>query len=141
MVRHRARVQRSERQAASATRYDGGDIVLGDSGQVIRPAESAPSCSITSGTKLITTDGTTLLGADDKSGIAEIMAAARVPRRAPGGAARAGEGRPFNPDEEIGRGGDPLPPVDTFGAVAAYTVDGSLPARCNRRRSSARRCE
>src|SRR5258708_1633836 len=56
-------------------RYDGGEIVLGDSGQTIRPAES-PQLAKHEGHELITTDGTTLLGADDKAGVAEIMAAA-----------------------------------------------------------------
>src|SRR4029077_5393391 len=56
-------------------RYEGGEIVLGDSGQVIRPSES-PQLQQHVGHELVTTDGATLLGADDKSGIAEIMAAA-----------------------------------------------------------------
>jgi tripeptide aminopeptidase len=103
-------------------RYDGGDIVLGDSGQVIRPAES-PELEHHAGHDLITTDGTTLLGADDKAGIAEIMAAAAyllAHPEVPHGPVRVA----FNPDEEIGRGVIHFP-VDTFGAVAAYTVDGS----------------
>src|SRR6476646_6551722 len=56
-------------------RYEGGEIVLGDSGQAIRPEES-PQLENHVGHELITTDGTTLLGADDKAGVAEIMAAA-----------------------------------------------------------------
>jgi len=103
-------------------RYAGGDIPLGDSGQTIRPAES-PQLANHAGHELITTDGTTLLGADDKAGIAEIMAAvaylAAHPTLAHGAVKVA-----FNPDEEIGRGVVHFP-VDTFGAVAAYTVDGS----------------
>ena len=55
-------------------RYEGGEIVLGDSGQAIRPEES-PQLENHVGHELITTDGTTLLGADDKAGVAEIMAA------------------------------------------------------------------
>ena len=76
-----------------------------------------------SATTLITTDGTTLLGADDKSGVAEIMAAAAYLHghpEIPHGPVKVA----FNPDEEIGRGVMHFP-VDTFGVVAAYTVDGS----------------
>ena len=103
-------------------RYEGGDIVLGDSGQVIRPAES-PELPHHVGHDVITTDGTTLLGADDKAGIAEIMAAAAyliAHPEVPHGPVKVA----FNPDEEIGRGVVHFP-VETFGAVAAYTVDGS----------------
>jgi tripeptide aminopeptidase len=103
-------------------RYGGGDIPLGDSSSVIRPAVS-PELSSHVGHELITTDGTTLLGADDKAGIAEIMAAVAYLRAhpdVPHGTVKIA----FNPDEEIGRGVIHFP-VDTFGAVAAYTVDGS----------------
>jgi tripeptide aminopeptidase len=103
-------------------RYEGGDIPLGSSGSVIRPAES-PQLSNHVGHELITTDGTTLLGADDKAGIAEIMAAVAYLQAhpdAPHGTVKIA----FNPDEEVGRGVIHFP-VDTFGAVAAYTVDGS----------------
>lgn len=103
-------------------RYEGGEIPLGDSGQIIRPGES-PELAKHVGHDVITTDGTTLLGADDKAGIAEIMAATAYllahPEVAHGPVKVA-----FNPDEEIGRGVTHFP-VDTFGAVAAYTVDGS----------------
>ncbi len=103
-------------------RYAGGEIELGTSGQVIRPSES-PQLEHHVGHDLITTDGTTLLGADDKAGIAEIMAAAAylvAHPEAPHGPVKVA----FNPDEEIGRGVIHFP-VGTFGAVAAYTVDGS----------------
>jgi tripeptide aminopeptidase len=103
-------------------RYDGGEIALGDSGSVIRPDES-PQLQHHVGHDLITTDGTTLLGADDKAGIAEIMAAVEHLHAHPElqhGPVKVA----FNPDEEIGRGVIHFP-VDTFGAVAAYTVDGS----------------
>jgi tripeptide aminopeptidase len=103
-------------------RYDGGEIPLGDSGSVIRPSES-PQLENHIGHDLITTDGTTLLGADDKAGIAEIMAAAAYLHGHPElkhGTVKVA----FNPDEEIGKGVIHFP-VDTFGAVAAYTVDGS----------------
>jgi tripeptide aminopeptidase len=104
-------------------RYEGGEIPLGDSGQVIRPEES-PELPKHVGHDLITTDGTTLLGADDKAGIAEIMAAASylvAHPEVPHGLVKVA----FNPDEEIGRGVIHFP-VDTFGAVAAYTLDGSI---------------
>jgi tripeptide aminopeptidase len=103
-------------------RYEGGEIALGDSGQVIRPAES-PELQHHVGHDVITTDGTTLLGADDKAGIAEIMAAAAyllAHPDVPHGPVKVA----FNPDEEIGRGVVHFP-IATFGAVAAYTVDGS----------------
>jgi tripeptide aminopeptidase len=103
-------------------RYDGGEIALGDSGQSIRPQQS-PELEKHVGHELITTDGTTLLGADDKAGVAEIMAAVAYlvsQPEIPHGAVKVA----FNPDEEIGRGVVHFP-VDTFGATAAYTVDGS----------------
>jgi tripeptide aminopeptidase len=102
-------------------RYDGGEIPL-DSGSVIRPSES-PQLENHIGHDLITTDGTTLLGADDKAGIAEIMAAAEYLHAHP--ESKHGTVKvAFNPDEEIGKGVIHFP-VDTFGAVAAYTVDGA----------------
>jgi tripeptide aminopeptidase len=103
-------------------RYEGGEIVLGDSGQVIRPGES-PELENHVGHELITTDGTTLLGADDKAGIAEIMAAVAYlvsQPEIPHGTVKVA----FNPDEEVGRGVVHFP-VGSFGAAAAYTVDGS----------------
>jgi tripeptide aminopeptidase len=102
-------------------RYEGGEIVLGDSGQVIKPSES-PQLEQHTGHELITTDGTTLLGADDKSGVAEIVAAVaylQAHPEIPHGLVKIA----FNPDEEVGRGVIHFP-VNTFGAVAAYTVDG-----------------
>jgi tripeptide aminopeptidase len=103
-------------------RYEGGEIPLGDSDQTIRPEES-PELANHVGHELITTDGTTLLGADDKAGVAEIMAAvAHLVSQPdiPHGTVKVA----FNPDEEIGRGVVHFP-VETFGARAAYTVDGS----------------
>ena len=102
--------------------YDGGEIPLGTSGQSIRP-EQSPELANHLGHELITTDGTTLLGADDKAGVAEIMAAvAHLAARPeiPHGTVKIA----FNPDEEVGRGVIHFP-VETFGAAAAYTVDGS----------------
>jgi tripeptide aminopeptidase len=103
-------------------RYEGGAIPLGASGQTIR-AEESPQLAAHVGHELITTDGTTLLGADDKAGVAEIMAAAAylaAHPEVPHGTVKVA----FNPDEEIGRGVVHFP-VDTFGARAAYTMDGS----------------
>jgi tripeptide aminopeptidase len=103
-------------------RYEGGEIRLGDSGQTIRPEESSELANHV-GHELIATDGTTLLGADDKAGIAEIMAAVAhlvSQPEIPHGTVKVA----FNPDEEIGRGVVHFP-VQTFGATAAYTVDGS----------------
>jgi tripeptide aminopeptidase len=101
--------------------YEGGEIPLGDSGQVIRP-EASPELRHHVGHELITSDGTTLLGADDKAGVAEIMAAAAylaAHPELPHGPVKVA----FNPDEEIGRGVVDFP-VEELGAVAAYTVDG-----------------
>jgi len=103
-------------------RYEGGEIRLGDSGQSIRP-EQSPELANHVGHELITTDGTTLLGADDKAGVAEIVAAVAylaANPEIPHGTVKVA----FNPDEEIGRGVVHFP-VDSFGASAAYTVDGS----------------
>jgi tripeptide aminopeptidase len=103
-------------------RYEGGEIPLGDSGQVIRPSES-PHLADHVGDELIVTDGTTLLGADDKAGVAEIMAATAylvAHPEVPHGPVKVA----FNPDEEVGRGVIHFP-IESFGAVAAYTLDGS----------------
>jgi tripeptide aminopeptidase len=103
-------------------RYDGGEIPLGQSGQKIRP-EQSPELASHVGHELITTDGTTLLGADDKAGVAEIMAAIAhlvSHPEIPHGPVKVA----FNPDEEVGRGVIHFP-VDGFGAAVAYTVDGS----------------
>ncbi|MGM9652018.1 MAG: peptidase T [Eubacteriales bacterium] len=100
--------------------YDGGEVALGESGRVLSPAVF-PHLTKLRGRTLITTDGTTLLGADDKAGIAEIMtmcerlAAGQIPH----GKILIG----FTPDEEIGEGADFFD-VASFGADFAYTVDG-----------------
>ncbi len=102
--------------------YDGGDIALNDS-LAMRPADF-PELSFFRGHTLITTDGTTLLGADDKAGIAEIMTAAEYLMAHPEiahGKIRIG----FTPDEEIGRGVDFFD-VERFGAKFAYTMDGGF---------------
>jgi tripeptide aminopeptidase len=103
-------------------RYEGGPIALGSSGNSIRPDES-PELAKHVGHELITTDGTTLLGADDKAGVAEIMAAAAylaAHPEVPHGTVKI----VFNPDEEVGRGVIHFP-VGSLGAAAAYTMDGS----------------
>lgn len=101
--------------------YNGGPVPLGSSGKELSP-ERFPVLKRLTGRTLITSDGTTLLGADDKSGIAEIMTAAerilaeKIPHR------KICIG--FTPDEEIGQGTDGFDIAD-FGAAFAYTVDGS----------------
>lgn len=102
--------------------YNGEDIVLGDSGRVIRVSDF-PHLKEFKGRTLITTDGTTLLGADDKAGIAEIMTAIeRIQKEnIPHGKICIG----FNPDEEIGTGAHNFD-VEKFGADFAYTLDGWL---------------
>ncbi|WP_295876816.1 peptidase T [uncultured Akkermansia sp.] len=102
--------------------YDGGDIVLdGERGVVLSP-DVFPELKEYVGQNLVVTDGKTLLGADDKAGIAEIMDMAASfllhPER-PHGDIRIA----FTPDEEIGRGADNFD-VARFGADFAYTVDG-----------------
>ncbi|MGZ4385246.1 MAG: peptidase T [Gaiellaceae bacterium] len=104
-------------------RYEGGDLALpGDPGQVLSPREM-PLLSEHVGHELVTSDGTTLLGADDKAGVAEIMAAVAYLVRHP----EIEHGRIrvlFNPDEEVARGTDHLD-LAAFGADVAYTLDGS----------------
>ena len=102
--------------------YDGGDIVLNrELGITMRRADF-PCLGECVGQDLIVTDGTTLLGADDKAGIAEIMAMAARLLSNPG-IPRGPVCIAFTPDEEIGRGADHFD-VTGFGAAAAYTVDG-----------------
>ena len=102
--------------------YEGGDIVLNDAlGYVLRVEEN-PELKHLKGQRLVTTDGTTLLGADNKAGVASIMAALEVLVNNPKikhGTIKVG----FTPDEEIGRGADHFD-VPGFGADFAYTVDG-----------------
>ncbi len=100
--------------------YDGQDIVLGTSGRTIKVSDF-PHLKSLKGRTLIHTDGTTLLGADDKSGIAEIMTFVEelLSSGRPHGRISIG----FTPDEEIGAGADHFN-VEYFGADFAYTVDG-----------------
>ena len=102
--------------------YRGGDIVLNRDQQILLKESEFPELKKYIGQDLITTDGTTLLGADDKAGIAEIMTALAYLQRhpeIPHGTVRVA----FTPDEEIGRGADRFD-VKKFGADFAYTVDG-----------------
>ena len=102
--------------------YAGGDLILPKDGKVLRVSEN-PDLLKCLGHSVITTDGSTLLGADDKSGIAVIMtAAAELMRR--GGEVKHGPVRLcFTCDEEIGRGTDKLD-LKQLGAQVAYTLDG-----------------
>ncbi len=102
--------------------YDGGDIVL--NGHLTMRVADFPELAFFKGHTLIHTDGTTLLGADDKAGVAEIMTAAEYLLTHPEvkhGKIRIG----FTPDEEVGRGVDFFD-VAAFGADFAYTVDGGM---------------
>ena len=100
--------------------YDGGKVVLPATGAVLDPAVF-PFLTEMKGQTLITTDGATLLGADDKAGVAEIMTALEriITEKRPHGKLCIG----FTPDEEIGEGAS-LFDVPGFGAAYAYTVDG-----------------
>ncbi|QWU16067.1 tripeptide aminopeptidase [Paenibacillus sophorae] len=102
--------------------YDGGDIVLNQALNVVLSPKSFPELAEYAGQTLITTDGTTLLGADDKAGIAEIMTAMHYLKQHP--EIKHGKIRvAFTPDEEIGRGAHKFD-VAAFGAKFAYTMDG-----------------
>ena len=100
--------------------YDGGKVVLPATGTVLDPAQF-PFLTEMKGQTLITTDGSTLLGADDKAGVSEIMTMLErvISEKRPHGKLCIG----FTPDEEIGEGAD-LFDIPGFGADFAYTVDG-----------------
>lgn len=103
-------------------KYSGGDIILNKDLGIIIPVKDFPELLNYKGQTLITTDGTTLLGADDKAGVAEIMHAVEYVMSHPEfkhGEIKIG----FTPDEEIGRGVDKFD-VAKFGAEYAYTIDG-----------------
>ena len=103
--------------------YDGGDIVLNEAKNIVLSPKEFDDLLLYKGKTLITTDGTTLLGADDKAGIAEIISAMEYLIQHPEikhGKIRVG----FTPDEEIGRGAHKFD-VEKFGADWAYTMDGS----------------
>lgn len=102
--------------------YDGKDILLNQEKQIVMKVEDFPELLSYEGKRLIVTDGTTLLGADDKAGVAEIMAMAQelfIHPEILHGKVRLG----FTPDEEVGAGADHFD-VKLFGADYAYTVDG-----------------
>lgn len=102
--------------------YDGGDVILNKELGIVLSPEAFPSLKNYKGQTLITTDGTTLLGADDKAGVAEIMTAMNYLIQHP--EIKHGKVRvAFTPDEEIGRGPHKFN-VDRFGAKYAYTMDG-----------------
>ncbi|MEQ2457520.1 peptidase T [Flavonifractor hominis] len=103
-------------------RYEGGDIVLNEEKNIVMKAAEFESLAKYVGKELIVTDGTTLLGADDKAGVAEIMSAVECLVQHP----EIPHGRiavAFTPDEEVGAGADHFN-VEGFGAAVAYTVDG-----------------
>lgn len=103
--------------------YDGGDILLNKALKMILSPDEFPELKQYKGQTIITTDGTTLLGADDKAGVAEIVTAMEYLIAHP----EIKHGRiavGFTPDEEVGRGADFFP-VEKFGAEWAYTMDGS----------------
>lgn len=102
--------------------YDGGDLVLNEALKVVLSPTDFPELVNYVGHTLVTTDGTTLLGADDKAGVAEIMTAMAYLIAHP--EIKHGKVRvAFTPDEEIGRGPHKFD-VEAFGAMYAYTVDG-----------------
>ncbi|MDO4616759.1 MAG: peptidase T [Lachnospiraceae bacterium] len=100
--------------------YDGGDVPLGDSGRVLS-VKQFPHLKTLRGRTLITTDGTTVLGADDKAGIAEIMVMLEEVQKS--GMPHGRIPVAFTPDEEIGAGADHFD-VERFGADFAFTMDG-----------------
>ena len=108
-------------RARVTERYDGGDVLLNEEKQIVLSPKEYPQLKNSVGKRLIVTDGTTLLGADDKAGVAEILSAAQMLLASdrPHGTVKLA----FTPDEEIGRGADRFD-VAGFGADYAYTVDG-----------------
>jgi len=107
--------------------YDGGDVKLGESGRVLT-VSAFPHLPSLKGRTLITTDGTTVLGADDKAGIAEIMTMCErlISDQRPHGRVAVC----FSPDEEVGHGAA-LMDLERLGAAFGYTVDGGEPHTIN----------
>jgi tripeptide aminopeptidase len=118
--------------------YAGGDIILpGDASVVIRESEN-PGLKAAIGKTIVTSDGTTLLGADDKAGVAAIMTAVQELMNNPH--IPHGEIKiAFTPDEEVGAGTKYFD-VKKFGAQFAYTVDGDMPGELNKETFSANLC-
>ena len=106
---------------AKVVEYNGGDVCLNEEKGIFLKVSDYPNLKNHVGKHLIVTDGTTLLGADDKAGVAEIMAAAE--ELIASGERHATLKIGFTPDEEIGRGADKFD-VKGFGADYAYTADG-----------------
>ena len=103
--------------------FDGSDICLNEEQGIYLRESEYPALALHHGKHLIVTDGTTLLGADDKAGVAEILAAAEYLKTAR--IKHATLKIAFTPDEEIGRGADRFD-IPGFGADYAYTCDGGL---------------
>lgn len=103
--------------------FDGSDICLNEEQGIYLRESEYPALALHHGKHLIVTDGTTLLGADDKAGVAEILAAAEYLKTAR--IKHATLKIAFTPDEEIGRGADKFD-IPGFGADYAYTCDGGL---------------
>ncbi|HEX2957949.1 MAG TPA: peptidase T [Chitinispirillaceae bacterium] len=109
--------------------YDGNDIKLGSSGAVVIKCQEDPYLKDAIGHTLVVTDGTTLLGADDKAGVTAVMVLLEYLNanpQIPHGTIRIG----FTPDEEIGQGAD-LFDIEKFGADVAYTIDGGFSGEYN----------
>jgi tripeptide aminopeptidase len=119
-------------------KYPGGDIVLpGDPAAVIRVSEN-PALNTALGKTIVTSDGTTLLGADDKAGLAIIMTAVQSIIENPNimhGDIKIG----FTPDEEVGEG-TKFFDIKKYGAQFAYTIDGDTPGELNKETFSANSC-
>ena len=114
--------------------YQGGDIRLGNSNEFILEKDN-PNLRKCIGHTIITTDGTTLLSSDDKSGVSAIMKMAEIlmyDDTIKHGPVKIG----FTPDEEIGRGADKFD-IEKFGCEYAYTIDGGLPGEINKETFSA----
>jgi len=115
--------------------YAGGDIVLPANQAVVIRADENPALALNIGRTIVTSDGTTLLGADDKAGVAIIMTAAQTLLENP--SLPHGDIRiAFTPDEEVGNG-TKFFIIQQFGTVAAYTVDGDTPGELNKETFSA----
>ncbi len=115
--------------------YQGGDLVLPGDDSVVITVDENPSLNKCIGHTIVTSDGTTLLGSDDKSGVAAIMMLAQTLMNNPGfehGPVKIG----FTPDEEIGHGADHFD-IERFGAEYAYTIDGDMPGELNKETFSA----
>jgi tripeptide aminopeptidase len=116
-------------------RYDGGDITLPGNRSVVITVDENPELKHNIGKSIVTSDGTTLLGADDKAGVAVLMTAAETLMSNP--AIPHGDVRlAFTPDEEVGSGTKYFD-IKAFRAKVAYTVDGDTPGELNKETFSA----